>query len=387
MGNFSENLISCLKETKESFEKCAKELLRDELEKCINILLKSELSAFLDYDRYERNVSGDNYRNGFYSRELKTSLGDITISIPRDRLSEFKTKFFSPYKRRTDTFEDMILEISRSGLSHETTVRIIKSLYGASYSANSITNITECFEQEIKAFKEKKLDKNYFAIYLDGTYIPIRRKTIEKECVIIALAIKEDGSKEVLGYMIRPTESLCAYEELLNDLKKRGLNTNQLFVSDGFTGLNELTKKLFPESRFQRCLVHVLRNINSKVRPKDRIEISDDFKKIRKSTSKEEAKRKFDDFSLKWDSKYKSLKLWSMNQDELFAFMDYPLEIRKYLYSTNPIESLNKEIKRRVKTRIISTENSLEQDLVCVFTKYNAMSRKIQNCDLIKLTE
>ena len=387
MDYFSEKLLNCLKRTKDSFENQAKELLREELEKCMNMLLRSELSAFLEYDKYERNSACGNHRNGSYQRDLKTSFGNITISIPRDRLSEFKTKLLTPYKRRTDSFEDMILEIARSGLSHETTVKIIKSLYGTSYSANSITNITECFEEEIKAFKERKLDSRYFAIYLDGTYIPIRRKTIEKECVIVALGIRNDGSKEVLGYLIRPIESLSAYEELLSDLKSRGLESNGLFISDGFIGLSDLTKRLFPESRFQRCLVHALRNMNSKVRPKDRGEISEDFRIIRNSISKEEAKERYKEFSLKWDKKYKALKLWSLNQDELFAFMDHPLEIRKYLYSTNPIESLNKEIKRRLKTRIVSTENSLEQDLICVFGNYNATSRKIQNYDLIKLIE
>ena len=238
----------------------------------------------------------------------------------------------------------MILEIARSGLSHETTVRIIKSLYGTSYSANSITNITECFEEDIKAFKERKLDKNYFAIYLDGTYIPVRRKTVEKECVLIALGIKNDGSKEVLGYLIRPVESIFAYGELLLNLKSKGLENNNLFISDN-------------------------------------------FKSIRNSKTKKEAMEKYEDFSLKWDKKDKTLKLWNLNKDELFAFMDYPFEIRKYLYSTNAIESLNKEIKRRVKVRIVSSENSLEQDLTYMFANYNISSRKIQNYDLINLKD
>ena len=189
MDYFSEKLLNYLKEIKDSFKNQAKELLREELEKCMNMLLRSELSAFLEYDKYKRNTACGNHRNGSYQRDLKTSFGNITISISRDRLSEFKTKLLSPYKRRTDSFEE-----------------------------------------EIKAFKERKLDSKYFAIYLDGTYIPIRRKTIEKECVIVALGIREGGSKEVLGYLIRPVESLSTYEELLLDLKSRGLESNGLYL-------------------------------------------------------------------------------------------------------------------------------------------------------------
>lgn len=353
--------------------------MRQELEVSLNAILKSELTAFLDYKFYEINGSDDNYRNGCYERILQTEFGSIKINIPRDRLNEFKTKLIKPYQRRTETFEDMILEIAQSGLSRETTTVVLRSLFGMSYSSSTIANIASKYEEEIKAFKNRSLSEDYFAIYLDGTFIPVCRKSVEKECILIALGVKTDGSKEVLGYLISPTESLCAYKELLQNLKSRGVKSSRLFISDGFNGLNSLVKQEFPKSDFQRCLVHVLRNINSKVRPKDRSEISEEFKSIRTSNNIEEVKEKFTDFYIKWERKYKNLGLSCLSADELFCFMKYERDLWKSIFSTNAIESLNKEIKRRVKVRIISSEDSLSADLTSIFEQYNLNARKIHN--------
>lgn len=383
MEDFSKKLLNCLLEDSKNFETAAKECLRQELEVCLNSILKSELTAFLDYKFYERNGSDENYRNGCYERILQTEFGNIKINIPRDRLNEFKTKLIKPYQRRTETFEDMILEIAQSGLSRETTTVVLKSLFGTSYSSSTIANIASNYEEEVKAFKNRKLNEEYFAIYLDGTFVPLRRQSVEKECILIALGVKTDGSKEVLGYLISPTESLCAYKELLQNLKSRGLKSNRLFISDGFNGLNALIKQEFPDSDFQRCLVHVLRNINSRVRPKDRKEISEEFKDIRTSSDIQKAKEKFTDFSIKWEKKYKNLGLSLLSPNELFCFMKYPKPIWKSIFSTNTIESLNKEIKRRIKVRIISSEDSLSADLTCIFEQYNLNARKIHNYDLI----
>lgn len=383
MENINIDLINCLQNTQKCFEIEVRELLRKEIERCINILLKSELTVFLNYEPYERNKTDDNYRNGSYERELLTSFGKINLSIPRDRLSEFKNKLMPPYKRRTDTFDDMILEIAQSGLSRETTAKVLKGLYGVSYSANTISSIGECFEEEIINFQNHQLDENYFAIYLDGTFLPLRRGEIQKECILIALGIKNDGSKEVLGYKINPTENLESYRELLENLKKRGLKTNGLFISDGFVGLNNLIKELFPKSEFQRCLVHVMRNFNQRVRPNDRREITREFKEIKESSNITDAKNNFEDFVLKWEKKYKSLNLSLLDPNELFCYLKYPKPLQKILCTTNPIESLNKEIKRRTKIRIISSEKTLLQDLTVIFTNYNNKNRKIHNYDLI----
>lgn len=297
----------------------------------------------------------------------------------------FKTRLPTPYEGRTDGFEDMVLEMARSGSGHEAAARMMKSSHGTGHGADSVTDMTECFEEETKAFKERESDGRYFAIHPDGACIPIGRKAIEEERATVALGIGENGSEEVLGHSIRPVGSLSACEGSLLDPKLRGLGSNGLFVSDGFAGLDELVKRTFPESRFRRCSAHIPRSTSSKARPEGRSGISGDSKTIKSSESEKGALEKLGGFPLKRDRRCKGSKLWSPSQNELLAFMDHPFELGRCLYSTNMMESLNKEIRRRVKPGMTSGENSLERDLACVLANCNAASRRMRNYDLIDL--
>ena len=372
-----------LQEASSTFEKDIKEFIRKFVEEIVNSLLKSELTTFLSYEKYERNKSDGNYRNGYYERAIQTAFGEIRVKFPTDRLREFKNKLIAPYRRRTEGFEERILEIANSGMSHSTIVDLLKSLYGVSYSTSTISLIAEDFEKEVEKFKNRKLDDEYYAIYLDGTYLPIRRGDIQKECILMALGIKMDGSREVLGYLINPSENIASYRELLGNLKARGMKDNKIFITDGFSSLGETIKELFPKSDIQRCLVHVMRDFNSKVKIEDRGMITKEFKSITASKDMEEAKDNFKEFTIKWDKKYRSLKSYKLNPDTLFCFLKYPRDLHKILNTTNPIESINKQIKRRLKVREISTENSLNIDLTYIFIRYNAKSKKIPNYELI----
>ena len=166
---------------------------------------------------------------------------------------------------------------------------LIEKMYGHYYTPQTMSNITKSFTEEVTAFKGRELHDRYAAIYMDATYIPLKRKTVAKEAIHIAVGIRPDGSKEVLSYAIAPTESITIWEEILLDLQERGLKNVLLFITDGLKGMVGAISRFYPKARFQHCCVHVFRNISHKVRVDDRKEVCDDFKMVYQASSKEVA--------------------------------------------------------------------------------------------------
>lgn len=205
-----------------AFEQTISELFRSELEKSLNEILAYELTAFLDYERYERS-DNLNSRNGSYQRKPDTRYGQITLNIPGDRLGEFYTILIPRYRRRDFSTDQTILDLYEEGMANTEIAGIIWKLCGASYSKQTISNITDKALESIEAFKNRTLNKEYAVVYLDGTSMALRRDTVAKEMVHIALGITLEGTKEILGYLIAPAESAETWSELLYNLKDRGL--------------------------------------------------------------------------------------------------------------------------------------------------------------------
>lgn len=223
------------------------------------------------------------------------------------------------------------------------------------------------------------MDKQYSVIYLDATCIPIRRDNVAKEAIHIAVGVKMDGYKEILGYSIAPTESCVIWDKLLKDLQSRGLEQVLLFVTDGLTGVENTILNNFPKADIQRCIVHVAINISFKVRVKDRSDILGDFKEVYTAPNKNEAIVKLNAFCAKWESIYPKVTT-SLNQNEyLLTFYNYPEQIRSSIYTTNLIEGINRQIKRKTKRKEqFPSEGSLEKFLVAIFEDFNIRySRKI----------
>lgn len=355
----------------EYFEQTVAELFRSELEKALNEILDYELTAFLDYERYARS-DNENARNGSYMRKLDTKYGQIELKIPRDRLGEFYTTLLPKYRRRDFATESTILDLFEQGMSNSEITRVIQHLCGANYSKQTISNITDKALTSVEAFKNRTLHPEYAVIFLDATSMAVRRDTVSKEMVHIALGIRVDGSKEILGYMNAPTESAEIWRDLLNQLKERGLERVSLFCTDGLAGMESVIESTFPMSKIQRCLVHVQRNINSKVRHKDQKEVASDFKKTYRADSKEEAQEAYKFFIKKWSKKYPKMTEALDKNTNLFTFYEYPKSVRSSIYSTNIIESYNKQLKRNFKKKEqFPTEQAEEKYLVCEFNKYN----------------
>lgn len=372
MNDFTTKLIRCLADG-EKMDDSVRELFRSELERAMNELLQMELTGLLNYERYERSgLSGANSRNGSYERKMNTAHGELRLTIPRDRNGAFESPVVPKYERRDIRTEEIIVKLFQTGLTNDEIAEIVESLYDKKYSRGTISNITEQIIANVEAFKARRLDADYAVIYLDATYLPLRRDTVALEAVHIALGIKPDGTKEIIGYAVAPNESISLWEELLQDLQSRGLTRPLLFVTDGLKGIEETILRVFPKADIQRCFVHVMRNIASHVRVKDRAEILGDFKLIHKQETLDAALVVMADFTAKWFNIYPKIVEMVQENSYLFTFYRYPPAIRTSIYSTNLIEGFNKQIKRKTKAKIqFPSEASAEKYLVCLFEEYN----------------
>lgn len=353
------------------FEEAVAELFRSELKKSINEILEHELTLFLDYERYDRSNNED-YRNGSYIRTFNTKYGVLNIKMPRDRLGLFYSSLLPKYRRHDHSTDQTIIDLFDKGLSNQDISSIVNHLCGASYSKQTVSNITDKCIENIDKFKSRQLSKEYAVVYTDATCMALRRDTVAKEAVHIAVGITVEGTKEILGYSIAPNESAEIWKELLEDFKSRGLESVSLFCTDCLAGMEEVIEQTFPAAKIQRCLVHISRNIAAKVRVTDRKEILDDFKEVYNASKLEEALSNLETFTSKWKRKYPRVIDILDKNTHLLTYFDYPKEVRHSIYSTNLIEGFNKQLKKKFKLKEqFPTETSMEKYLVSQFNQYN----------------
>lgn len=372
MDNFSELIKNAIAEgdnLESAMRKVALLMARESVES----LLRSELTAMLGYDKYESDGknSGDS-RNGSYERTVQTSLGPLTISVPRDRNGRYEPIAIPRYKRRTDLVTSTIIKLYSSGMSDEEMRLAIGSIYEASYSRSAISSITDAVIEDVKRFSQRRLPKRLFAIFLDSTYVPLRRDSVTKEAINLAMGIDDEGVPMIIGYSITPQESAEAYRELLEGFKSRGLEEVAVAVSDGLSGIDDAISESYPKARRQRCFVHLLRNICSKVRSKDKSSVADDFMSVAKQDTREDGERSLREFVEKWKEKYPKLAIWAEKTEHILTFYDFAEPLRKTIYTNNRIESFNKDIKRMLKKQIqFVSEEALEKRLVSMALHYN----------------
>lgn len=368
MNQFTTELVEALVKKEDITE-----VFRAHLEKAMNFLLETELTAFLDYEKYDRaGFNSGNSRNGYYSRTLHTEYGDLHLEIPRDRKGEFKQQTIAPYKRTNDTLETTIIHLFQKGITMSEIANLIEKMYGHYYTPQTISNMTKSVSEAVEAFNQRELAKRYVCVYLDATYLPLRRDTVTKEAIYIAVGIRIDGTKEVIGYTIAPTESAYNWQELLEEFKERGVEEVLLFISDGLKGIAEAISSVYPKAKYQSCFVHVARNIAHKIRVEDRQEICHDFKAIHQARDIEAGQEALDKFCEKWGKIYSKAIQSLRDNPYLLTFYHFPEEIWLSIYSTNLIESLNKSIKKYShRKEQFPNEESLERFLVTQFENYN----------------
>ena len=350
------------------------DLFRQKLQQAVNDLLESELTAFLGYNPYERDGwNTGNSRNGAYYRKVDTQFGQIEIKVPRDRNGEFHQHTMPDYKRHTDVLEQTVIKLYSKGVTTREIADLIEKMYGGYYSPAMVSNISKEMIPKVEAYHQRHLSDKFFCVYLDATYIPLKRVTYEREAVYIAIGIKPNGHKEVIDYCIAPTENIEIWSEMLKGFKSRGLEQIELFLSDGVVGMKEAICQSYPKAHFQRCLVHVMRNISAKMLFDDRQKALDEFEQIHTQSNKEMAVQVLHGFYQNWEKAYKNV-VRDLRQVEpdLLTFYNYPPAIRASIYSTNMIESFNNRLKRKTKPKTeFPTEQSLDTFIGVQAMDYN----------------
>lgn len=369
MTDFNRECLNALFD-KEKFDK----FMRTQLEEGLNLLLESELTAFLGYNPYDRNGwNSGNSRNGSYFRQIKTQFGPIKVQVPRDRNGEFHQQTLPAYGQHTDALESTVIQLYSHGVTTREISELIEKMYGSYYSAGTVSNISKQVASQVESYHQRRLSDKFFCVYLDATYIPLRRDTYQREAVYIAVGIKPNGNKEIIDYRIAPVENLEVWSEMIADFKERGLEQVELFLSDGFVGIKDMLKQYYPKSKFQRCLIHIMRNISQKVRVTDRAEILNAFKQVHKQTNQKEAETVLHAFYEAYGSKYsRMIKDLRKLEEDMLVFYQYPKQIRPSIYSTNMIESINHMIKRKTNPKSeFPSEESLDNFLGSQVIDYN----------------
>ena len=243
----------------------------------------------------------------------------------------------------------MITSLYSNGVSTRRISAILKDILNNRYSPSSISRLTDLSLEDVNRFVNRKLDKRYIAVMLDELFFYLRRETVDKEPVIFALGIKESGQYKILGFYLTIKESHNNYKDVLENLYRRGLKESLLFIKDGITDLDGKVMKIYPGSDFQLCTIHYARGLKSKVKEMD-LEIIDDANRMFKCSNKQEAITKFNDLKNKWERRYPNVIYnTEIKPGQLLRFYDYSSRIRNSLKSTNEIERLNEEIRRRIK--------------------------------------
>jgi len=363
-----------MKKCKNTIEKSIEQILyfenKNSIEEITKIvfetILKAERKEFLDRDGTEKNKA-----NGYYKRLGKAINKYFSISIPRDRMGLFKPIFLECIKEQDERLMDLSFKLYTKGLSTREISEIIEEFYDKKISASWVSNITKSFEIERKAWQNKKLEENYYFVYIDAINISVRRDTVSKEAFYVVMGVKEDLTREIMGVYNIPMETIEGWREVFEDLKRRGFKNTLMIIADGLAELERIVKEEFPRAKFQKCITHKKRNIELKVRAKDKEKISEDLKKVfrvgKTNYTKKEAKKTLNLFVEKWESIYKNIgNHFPKNQIEyFFNYLEFPEEIQKMIYTTNWIERLNKTIRRTTKIRNSFPNVESALNLIC----------------------
>ena len=320
----------------------------------IERMMQAEMTEQLGYEKSE---SGDketkNRRNGTTSKTLRTDQGAMEIEVPRDRNGEFEPKVVPKHQREWRGFDDKILSMYALGLSTRAIQENIKDIYNVDVSPELISRVTDEVKALVDEWRNRPLEPFYPVIFFDALRANIRDEGhVRKKAVYLALAIRLDGQKEILGMWIEQNEGSKFWMGILNELKNRGMQDVLIAAVDGLTGFPEAINVVFKDTEVQLCIVHMVRNSVKYVPYKDRKAVTVDLKKIYLAPSADAAADALEDFAEKWDKKYPTIsKSWRSRWTEVIPFMKFAPEIRKAAYTTNAIESVNYTLQRNLKTR------------------------------------
>ena len=326
--------------------------LNDLFSLLLNGLMVSERRTFLSEDQTEGN-KGNGYRSA-----SRSGIGSkLQLQIPRDRMGVFKPIILGLLNEQEEQIKDLCFELYGKGLTTRRIEEVIAKIYGSNYSKSSISRITTDFSSLVSAWLNRKLDHYYPVVYIDAIHVKVRRETVATEAFYVLLGLKEDYTREVLGIINIPQESASGWQEVLENIRSRGVGKVGLFVFDDLTGLDTVIGKVFASSMQQKCIIHFQRNLSKHIRRTNRAVFCEDLKQVfnpdEASYSAQQAVVQLKETLIKWSKTYPKLKS-TINRNDLetiFTYLNFDYRIRRMIYTTNWIERLNKSFRRTLKMR------------------------------------
>ena len=292
--------------------------------------------------------------NGHYPRKLETAFGEVELEVPRDRGGRYTPSFLPRYARRTPDLADLVLALYASGVSDRKVARIVGLLFGYRYSHETVSNLTELVQEEVEAFRKRPLPRRLFAVYLDALFLKLQHpgKGIEKQALYAAVGLTEDGRRVLLGFWLFPNEGALVWEELLKELRARGLVEVLLFVTDGLAGVEEAIHRVYPRAEWPYSILHKLRAAQAKVKRRDVSAVLADLKRVYRASNRAKALEELGRFTRTWQDRYPRLtSSWRNDSGALLRFYEYPEPLWRYPKSTNLIEQFFRELRRSTKVR------------------------------------
>lgn len=341
------------------------EALKDLLGGTIQEMLEAELDNHLGYGSYERSSNPD-YRNGTKPKKLHSSYGEIPIDVPQDRDGDFEPKIVPKRKKDISEIEQKVISLSSKGLSTRQISSIVDDIYGFEMSDGMVSDITDKIIPKIEEWQNRPLSEVYPIVFIDCIHFSVRDEHIVKKlAAYIILGVNSEGYKEVLSITVGENESAKYWLGVLNSLKNRGVKDILILCADGLTGIKESIATAFPQTEYQRCIVHQVRNTLKRVAEKDKKAFANDLKTIYHAPDEETGHSNMQKVKEKWDDKYpNAMKRWEENWDVITPMFKFSAEVRKVIYTTNAIESLNSAYRRLNSQRsVFPTATSLEKAL------------------------
>lgn len=330
------------------------EALRDLLGGTIKGMMEEEMKDHLGYDNYERSEN-ENYRNGTKKKRIRSNYGEFEIEVPQDRKSEFDPKVVKKRQKDISEIDQKIIGMYAKGMTTRQISDQIEEIYGFECSEGFISDVTDKILQEVNDWQNRPLSRIYPIVFIDAVHFCVREdNSIKKLAAYVILGIDQEGIKDILSLQIGENESSKYWLGVLNELKNRGVDDIMILCADGLTGIKEAIQQAFPKAEYQRCIVHQIRNTLKYVSYKDKKAFASDLKTIYLSPSEKQGFSNLEKVKSKWESKYpNAMKSWEKNWDVLTPIFKFSHDVRKIIYTTNAIESLNATYKKLNRQRSV----------------------------------
>jgi transposase-like protein len=340
-------------------QEAMKELFGD----IIKEMLEGELEEELGYSKHDyKNKETDNSRNGHSKKTVRSDYGEIELEIPRDRKGEFEPVVVKKHQRDISGIEDQVISMYARGMTVRDIQSHIENIYGSKLSSESISRITDKILPLVSEWRNRPLESAYAIVYMDAVFFRVvESNQVRKKALYIALGVSLNGYKDILGMWISETEGASYWLSILNELKNRGVEDVAIFSVDALSGMEEAIEAVYPFSEVQKCIVHQIRNTMRYVTWRDRKPLARDLKTVYQAPTREAGWNALLALEEKWGNKYLlSIKSWKDNWETLSTFFQYPEELRRLVYTTNPIESVNRQLRKVTKNKgVFPTDTSL----------------------------